>query len=106
MAYLRDESSLLIYDRYANLKSKQGNQSFWTKLVLAGRIIVGAVIAFGVISVFVGISWDISTFIFFRLLQGFSAGIISRLMSTLLVKAAGHATFNNYEAPDFASKHL
>jgi len=53
------------------------------------KIFVGAVIAFGVISVFAGISWDISSFIFFRLLQGFSAGIITPLMSTLLVKTAG-----------------
>ncbi|MBY9080288.1 multidrug efflux MFS transporter [Paenibacillus sp. HN-1] len=53
------------------------------------KIFVGAVIAFGVISVFAGISWDISSFIFFRLLQGFSAGIITPLMFTLLVKTAG-----------------
>lgn len=53
------------------------------------KIFIGAVIAFGVISVFVGISWNISSFIFFRLLQGFSAGIITPLMSTLLVKTAG-----------------
>ncbi|MFS0782656.1 MDR family MFS transporter [Bacillus sp. 1P06AnD] len=53
------------------------------------KIFVGAVVAFGVISVFAGISWDISSFIFFRLLQGFSAGIITTLMSTLLVKTAG-----------------
>ncbi|MBB2482129.1 multidrug efflux MFS transporter [Bacillus sp. APMAM] len=53
------------------------------------KIFVSAVIAFGVISVFAGISWDISSFIFFRLLQGFSAGIITPLMSTLLVKTAG-----------------
>jgi len=53
------------------------------------KIFIGAVIAFGIISFFVGISWDISTFIFFRLLQGFSAGIIATLMSTLLVKTAG-----------------
>ncbi|GKU84022.1 MDR family MFS transporter [Niallia sp. NCCP-28] len=53
------------------------------------KIFIGAVIAFGVTSVFAGISWDISSFIFFRLLQGFSAGIITPLMSTLLVKTAG-----------------
>ncbi|MFB5678371.1 MDR family MFS transporter [Paenibacillus terreus] len=53
------------------------------------KIFIGAVITFGVISVFAGISWDISSFIFFRLLQGFSAGIITTLMSTLLVKTAG-----------------
>ncbi|MBY8911155.1 multidrug efflux MFS transporter [Bacillus sp. YC2] len=53
------------------------------------KIFVGSVIAFGVISVFAGISWGVSSFIFFRLLQGFSAGIITPLMSTLLVKTAG-----------------
>lgn len=53
------------------------------------KIFIGAVIAFGVISVFAGVSWNISSFIFFRLLQGFSAGIITTLMSTLLVKTAG-----------------
>ncbi|MBB3126920.1 EmrB/QacA subfamily drug resistance transporter [Paenibacillus rhizosphaerae] len=53
------------------------------------RIFIGAVIAFGVISVLVGVSWDISSFIFFRLLQGFSAGVITTLMPTLLVQTAG-----------------
>ncbi|WJH30746.1 multidrug efflux MFS transporter [Paenibacillus sp. CC-CFT742] len=53
------------------------------------KIFIGAVIAFGVISVLVGVSWDISSFIFFRLLQGFSAGVITTLMFTLLVKTAG-----------------
>lgn len=53
------------------------------------KVFVGAVIAFGLISVFTGVSWNISSFIFFRLLQGFSAGIIAPLMSTLLVKTAG-----------------
>ncbi|MFB9274516.1 MDR family MFS transporter [Cohnella cellulosilytica] len=53
------------------------------------KVFIGAVVAFGVISVFVGVSWNISSFIFFRLLQGFSAGIITPLMSTLLVKTAG-----------------
>ncbi|WP_206916545.1 DHA2 family efflux MFS transporter permease subunit [Alicyclobacillus suci] len=53
------------------------------------KIFVGAVFAFGIISFFVGISWGVAAFIFFRLLQGFSAGIITALMSTLLVKTAG-----------------
>ncbi|MFD1674276.1 MDR family MFS transporter [Alicyclobacillus fodiniaquatilis] len=53
------------------------------------KVFIGSVIAFGVISIFVGISWGVSSFIFFRLLQGFSAGIITPLMSTLLVKTAG-----------------
>ncbi|MEN1966643.1 MDR family MFS transporter [Lentibacillus sp. N15] len=53
------------------------------------KVFIGAVVAFGVISIFIGLSWDISSFIFFRLVQGFSAGIITPLMSTLLVKTAG-----------------
>ncbi|MBH8607791.1 MDR family MFS transporter [Thermoactinomyces sp. CICC 10521] len=53
------------------------------------KIYIGTVIAFGVTSVLAGISWDISSFIFLRILQGFSAGIITPLMSTLLVKTAG-----------------
>ncbi|QQZ08434.1 MDR family MFS transporter [Heyndrickxia vini] len=53
------------------------------------KIFIGSSLAFGVISVLAGISWDISSFIFFRMLQGFSAGIITTLMSTLLVKTAG-----------------
>src|SRR5699024_776900 len=53
------------------------------------RVFVGSVIAFGIISIFIGLSWNIISFIFFRLLQGFSAGIITTLMMTLLVKTAG-----------------
>ncbi|MFR3686510.1 MAG: MFS transporter, partial [Enterococcus sp.] len=53
------------------------------------KIFIGAVILFGVTSVLAGISWDVTSFIVFRLLQGFTAGIITPLMSTLLVKTAG-----------------
>ncbi|WP_046226491.1 DHA2 family efflux MFS transporter permease subunit [Paenibacillus dauci] len=53
------------------------------------RIFIGAVVAFGLMSILVGISCDIASFICFRLLQGFSAGIITALMSALLVKTAG-----------------
>ncbi|MDO3409781.1 MDR family MFS transporter [Saccharibacillus sp. CPCC 101409] len=53
------------------------------------KIFIGAVVAFGVISVLVGVSWDVSSFILFRLLQGFSAGVITTLMFTLLVKTTG-----------------
>ncbi len=53
------------------------------------KVFIGSIIAFGVISVFIGISRGIFSFIFFRLLQGFSAGIITTLMMTLLVKTAG-----------------
>lgn len=53
------------------------------------KVFIGAVIAFGVISVLAGVSWDISSFIFFRLLQGCSTGVITTLMFTLLVKTTG-----------------
>lgn len=53
------------------------------------HIFIGAVISFGITSFLAGISWNINIFIFFRLLQGFSAGIITPLMFTLLVKIAG-----------------
>ncbi|WEG10808.1 MDR family MFS transporter [Pullulanibacillus sp. KACC 23026] len=53
------------------------------------KIYIGAVIAFGIMSVLAGTSWNVSSFLLFRLLQGFSAGIITSLMSTLLVKTAG-----------------
>lgn len=53
------------------------------------KIFIGVVILFGVTSVLAGISWNVTSFIVFRLLQGFTAGIITPLMSTLLVKTAG-----------------
>ncbi|MGO3115137.1 MDR family MFS transporter [Enterococcus pseudoavium] len=53
------------------------------------KIFIGAVLLFGVNSVLAGISWNVTSFIAFRLLQGFTAGIITPLMSTLLVKTAG-----------------
>lgn len=53
------------------------------------KIFIGAIISFGIISICIGISWGIYSFIFFRSIQGFSAGIITTLMMTLLVKTAG-----------------
>lgn len=53
------------------------------------RVFIGAVVAFGAISVLAGLSWSSGSFISFRLIQGFSAGVITTLMSTLLVKTAG-----------------
>ncbi|MGO3780254.1 MAG: MDR family MFS transporter [Enterococcus viikkiensis] len=53
------------------------------------KIFIAAVILFGFTSILAGISWNVASFIVFRLLQGFSAGIITPLMSTLLVKTAG-----------------
>ena len=31
MGYLKGKSSLMIFDRYANLKYKYGNRSFWCR---------------------------------------------------------------------------
>ncbi|MBC1418687.1 MDR family MFS transporter [Listeria fleischmannii] len=53
------------------------------------KVFITAVACFGITSVLAGISWNIESFIFFRLLQGATAGIITPLMSTLLVKTAG-----------------
>ena len=64
--------------------------SGWLMLRFDGKkVLILSVLAFGLMSILVGFSWKISLFIFFRLLQGFSAGIITPLMSTLLVKTAG-----------------
>lgn len=53
------------------------------------RVYISAVVTFGIISVLTGLSPNIFWFILFRLVQGFSAGIISTLMATLLVKTTG-----------------
>lgn len=53
------------------------------------RVYISAVITFGIVSVLTGLSSNIFWFILFRLVQGFSAGIISTLMATLLVKITG-----------------
>ena len=31
MGYLKEKSSLMIFDRYANLKYKYGNRTFWCR---------------------------------------------------------------------------
>ncbi|MBY6181062.1 DHA2 family efflux MFS transporter permease subunit [Staphylococcaceae bacterium DP2N0-1] len=48
-----------------------------------------AMLVFGITSLFVGISPTMGIFILFRIFQGFSAGVITSLMFTLLVKTAG-----------------
>lgn len=53
------------------------------------RVFISAVVGFGITSLATGLSWNIVTFISFRLLQGFSAGVITTLMSTMLVLIAG-----------------
>lgn len=62
------------------------------------KIFIAAVILFGFTSILAGISWNVTSFIVFRLLQGFSAGIITPLMSTLLVKTAGPETIGRVMA--------
>ncbi|PHK50499.1 DHA2 family efflux MFS transporter permease subunit [Staphylococcus edaphicus] len=54
-------------------------------------VFISAVVGFGITSFITGLSWNISVFIAFRLIQGFSAGIITTLMSTMLIKIAGEA---------------
>ncbi|MCU5746865.1 DHA2 family efflux MFS transporter permease subunit [Staphylococcus sp. SQ8-PEA] len=52
-------------------------------------VFISNVILFGVTSLLAGISWNVISFIIFRAFQGFTAGIITTLMTTLLVKVAG-----------------
>lgn len=37
MGYLKGKSSLMIFDRYANLKYKYGNRQFWSKDIMSIR---------------------------------------------------------------------
>lgn len=53
------------------------------------KVLICIVFGFGVTSVLAGMSFDIQFFIGCRLLQGFCAGLIMPIMSTLLVKIAG-----------------
>lgn len=52
-------------------------------------VFIGASILFGITSVLAGISWNVESFIVFRIIQGLSAGIITTLMFTLLIKTTG-----------------
>lgn len=53
------------------------------------KVFIFAATLFGLVSIGLGLSWTIQMFIILRLIQGFSAGIITTLMSTMLVKIAG-----------------
>lgn len=53
------------------------------------KVFIYAVITFGFISLLISLSSSAIVFILLRFFQGFSAGIISTLMMTLLVKTAG-----------------
>lgn len=50
------------------------------------KVLQWALIAFGVFSLLSGIAWNIESFIAFRAIQGFSAGFITLLMTTLLMQ--------------------
>lgn len=52
-------------------------------------VFINATIIFGIISLLIGISTHVYLFIILRLIQGFSAGVITTLMMSLLVKVAG-----------------
>lgn len=53
------------------------------------HVYLAAELLFLMSSILSGISWNIESLIIFRLIQGFSAGLIIPLLTTLLVKAAG-----------------
>lgn len=53
------------------------------------RVFIGASLLFGLTSVLAGISWNVESFIIFRIIQGLSAGVITTLMFTLLIKTTG-----------------
>lgn len=50
------------------------------------HVFIGASLLFGLTSVLAGISWNVESFIIFRIIQGLSAGVITTLMFTLLIK--------------------
>lgn len=52
-------------------------------------VFISASILFGMTSVLAGISWNVESFIIFRIIQGMSAGVITTLMFTLLIKTTG-----------------
>lgn len=53
------------------------------------KIFINAMLLFGITSLLAGLSWSITALIIFRIAQGFSAGLITTLMFTLIVKIAG-----------------
>lgn len=53
------------------------------------KVYIAAQIVFLIGSVTSGLSWNLASMIAFRLIQGFSAGLIMPLLTTLLIQAAG-----------------
>ncbi|WP_445009322.1 DHA2 family efflux MFS transporter permease subunit [Staphylococcus piscifermentans] len=52
-------------------------------------VFINATVIFGTISLIIGLSTNVYLFVILRLIQGFSAGVITTLMMSLLVKVAG-----------------
>lgn len=64
-----------------------------------GKIVMQwSTIAFGVFSFLSGQAWNIQTFIAFRAIQGFAAGFITLLMTTLLMQVAPKGRFGELVA--------
>ena len=62
----------------------------WLAQRFGGKaVFLGAEILFGIMSLCAALSWNIDSLIVFRLIQGFSAGLITPLLTTLLVDVAG-----------------
>lgn len=62
------------------------------------RVFMGAEILFGLMSLGAGMSNGINVLIVFRLIQGFSAGLITPLLTTLLVDVAGSSAMGRLMA--------
>ncbi|GGU94519.1 multidrug resistance protein B [Actinomadura cremea] len=54
----------------------------------ARRLYLGAIAAFGAASVLAGLAWNIESLIAFRVLQGFSGGLVMPVGMTILLRAA------------------
>jgi len=68
--------------------------SGWLLRRLDGKkIFMGSLIMFMLGSLLAGFSWNIESLIVFRLLQGFSAGILIPTLTTLIIQLAGKGNF-------------
>lgn len=62
----------------------------WLAQRFGGKaVFLGAELLFGIMSLGAALAWNIDSLIVFRLIQGFSAGLITPLLTTLLVDVAG-----------------
>ncbi|WP_433465596.1 DHA2 family efflux MFS transporter permease subunit [Spirillospora sp. CA-128828] len=55
----------------------------------ARRLYLGAIVAFAAGSVLAGLAWNIESLIVFRVVQGFSGGLVMPVGMTILLRAAG-----------------